>query len=746
MTNSHGVLRGLLLCGGALAALAGGGSAHAQVSTAPSQGTALEEVVVTAQRRAERLEDVPMAITAITAQGAEDRGVKNLQDVTQVTSGVQINFAGSFTSVSVRGISAPSGGFGTEGNVATYIDGYYEPDNAGLNSDFNNLSSIQILKGPQGTLYGRNSAGGAILMTTLKPSATLTGKIEGTYGTYNDVSLGGYVSGPINDKVRYSLSAYGRKTPGYYDLLDAKGVKIGDDAAQIYDVTVRSKLEADVTDNLTATLGYNFVQYRDDRANMFTAEQYRPASLPPKVGRLYDPRTFATNRDTNQLFIMDEGTLTLVYKTPIGTLSSYTGGAYRRVTGNFDFDGSWLDLNWSVSKYHESTFQQGLDFNFDKIKNLELIVGGTLWYDRVKSDILTEANNKITARTVLSNPTQAWAIFADGTYHLTDKLVLNLGARYTKEQRQVLSSTTLFPSATFSGVPVDVNTSYSNFSPRGSIRYEIDNNTNVYASISRGFRAGTVAAIPTPTGPVAVPVQPEIVTAYELGFKTAHSSFQFDTAAFYYDYSNLQISALIPNPVTGQPTSITLNATDAKIYGVEAQGTWKPTDHLELNAGVTLLHAHYGDFKNATGVGLNVATMTNVSGQSQDVSGDQMIRAPNSSATVGASYDFQNVFGGSLLATGNVKYTASYLPNNFSHYGPLAGAAVANQQRYRQGGYTLVNASLVWTDPTDHYTLGVWGNNLFDKSYRLSRNGSAFGDYGIWAWPRQVGIRAGYKF
>src|SRR5258705_539090 len=127
MTNSHGVLRGLLLCGGAIAVLAGAGSAHAQVSTAPSEGTALEEV----------------------------------------------------------------------------------------------------------------------LMTTLKPSATLTGKIEGTYGTYNDVSLGGYVSGPINDKVRYSLSAYGRKTPGYYDLLDAKGVKIGDDAAQIYDVTVRSKLEAD---------------------------------------------------------------------------------------------------------------------------------------------------------------------------------------------------------------------------------------------------------------------------------------------------------------------------------------------------------------------------------------------------------------------------------------------------------------------------------------------------------------------
>src|SRR5258708_28862411 len=138
--------------------------------------------------------------------------------------------------------------------------------------------------------------------------------------------------------------------------------------------------------------------------------------------------------------------------------------------------------------------------------------------------------------------------------------------------------------------------------------------------------------------------------------------------------------------------------------------------------------------------------MTKRRGQRQHLSGRQMIRAHNSAATFAASYDVQNVFGGSLLASANLKYPGSFVLNNFSRYGPLAGPTLAAQQRYRQGAYSLVNTSLTWTDPSDRYTLGVWVDNLFDKKYRLSRNGSAFGDYGIWAWPRQVGIRAGYKF
>jgi iron complex outermembrane receptor protein len=730
----------------ATAALSASGAVRAQ----ESQGPQVQEVVVTAQRRTERLEDVPMSVTAITADSVTNKGLRNLQDLGQLVPGVQIGFQGSFVYPAIRGVSSLTTGVGFENNVAIYIDGFYQPDVNSINADFANIESIQVLKGPQGALYGRNATGGAVLITTPKPSRTLTGDIEGKYGTYNDKSLSGYISGPISDRVRYSLSAFGRSTPGYYDLLNAAGQKIGH-AAPISDYAARAKLETDLTDDFTVTLAYNFNQLKDGRGSMFTDEQYRAAFLPPKVGRLYDPRTFATNRSTRQLTITNEGTVTMALNTAIGTLTSYTGKAYRRIRGNFDFDDSWLDISYSNTRYIEDTFQQGVDYNITAIEHLDLVVGGMYYDDRTKtrySDGI--AGNRLNSRQLVTYDTKAWAVYADGTYHLTDKLALSAGGRFTSERRETRFASISFttaPGGAYNPTPIpDPKKTFKNFSPRASIRYEVAENSNIYASISRGFRSGFIQQVPNGAGTFVNVIRPEKITAYEVGFKTAQRMFRFDTAAFYYDDKDFQVGLTVPNPVNpAVPFNITSNAAKARIYGVEGQATIEPIENLEITLGATWLHARFKDFPNATNNSLNLSTLTNFT-ETQDWGGLQMARAPDISATLGVSYKIPEVLGGDLLAAANVKYTDSYVPNATSIYGSQAGPDLARKQRYREGAYSLLNASLTWTDASDHYELSLWGNNLTNVKYHLSRNGTAFGDYGAWAWPRQVGVRAGYKF
>jgi len=750
-------VKGILFLGCATAALGISAPAWAQ------EGTQIQEVVVTAQRRSEKLEDVPMSITAITGDAVQSRGASNLQDLGMVVPGVQIGFQGSFTYPAVRGITSATTGVGFENNIGVYIDGYYQPDVNSINQDFANIESIQVLKGPQGALYGRNATGGAILITTPKPSSTLTGSITAKYGTHDDRNLFGYVSGPINDRIRYSLSAYYRKSDGYYDLLNASGQKIGN-ATPLHNYSARAKIEADITDDLTATLAYSYNELQDARGSMFSYDERRGGTFgpaPAKVGRLYDRRTFAGNPAPKQLTDSNEGTLTLAWTTPIGTLSSYTGYAYRRNRGDFDFDGGPSFISYNVTRYIEDTFQQTVDYVIDAVDKLDLVVGATYYDDRTKARYSDAySGGRRLSRQIVTYGTRAWAVYADGTYHVTDRLAISAGGRYTEERRATrfaaMSFATATSPATFSSVALgltpagDPKVKFTNFSPRVSVRYEVAPDTNIYASVSRGFRSGflqQVPGVPVAGQTFVNVIQPEKITAYEVGFKTAQRMFRFDTSAFYYDDKNFHVGLTVPNPANPlTPFNITSNAKKARVYGIEAQGTFVPIEDLEISLGATWLHARFKDFAAAQNTGLNPVTGFNVS-QSLSWNGQQMIRSPDFAATLAVAYTMHDVAGGELVGSVNVKYTDSYVPNAASLYGPLVGGALATQQRWREGAYTLVNGSLNWTDPSEHYTVGVWINNAFNIKYRLARNGNVQGgDYGVAAWPRQVGARVGYKF
>ena len=172
-------------------------------------------IIVTAQRRSEALEDVPMSIAVVTSETLANAGVTNLRDLSTVTSGYSLGAGGAFPQPALRGVTTLING-SFENNVVVYIDGLYQPVAAGLNIDLPNVESVQVLKGPQGTLYGRNATGGALLLTTVSPSQEWTGKAEVTYARFDDKRASGYVAGPLSDEIGVSLAGYIRRSDGYF--------------------------------------------------------------------------------------------------------------------------------------------------------------------------------------------------------------------------------------------------------------------------------------------------------------------------------------------------------------------------------------------------------------------------------------------------------------------------------------------------------------------------------------------------
>lgn len=715
------------------------------------------DIIVTAQRRAERWEDVPMAITAVSGQAMEDAGVQSIHDLSRIAPGVLVSFAGAYTQPSIRGVTSLTNGAGLENNIAIYIDGFYAPDMQSVNADMANIASIEVLKGPQGTLYGRNATGGAILINTLAPSRDVTVKAEASYGNYDDKSVSLYVSGPFSDSVRFGVAAYAHDTDGYIKLSDPNviGGKTNIDAARIKQQSVRAKLEADVTENLELTLAYNYGLSSDPRGSLFTPFDHVPASHPSPPSLAVGQDLVSFNYQTESRATTNEGTARLAVDSGFGKILLYGGYARREIDQAYDFDGTYTDLGTTVQHYLYDTYQGGIDANINAIKGVDLLVGAS-YIDhtlRTAPGELAYASYGPRRATVVQNNivdygTKAWAVYFDATYHITDSLTIGGGGRYTEETR-TFAFATENGAGGFRVPPFEREATWNNFTPRATLRYEIADRTNIYATYSRGFRSGAFNPNGVASAALAIPINPEKITAYELGFKTARRGFQFDVSGFYYDYTNLHVGITVPNPTcpvgtTCSVVSIIANAPKAEIYGVDGQLSIEPVDRLNLRFGGAWLHARYRDFPNATGTGLNATTNVNVPGQLQDWSDQPMARSPSFSGSVSADYSVP-VGGGELRMSGNLTYASSHVLNNPSLFGPLAGAR-AMEQRYRQQAYALLNATLGWVAPGDHLTISLWGRNLTNKRYRAALTGAAMGDYGQLQWPRTYGIRLSYKY
>ncbi|MFZ4603366.1 MAG: TonB-dependent receptor [Caulobacterales bacterium] len=697
------------------------------------------EIVVTAQKREERLLDVPISITAATAAQLEQSGIVSTRDLTALAPGLNAATQGFAFQPSIRGVGTTSTTLGDETNVSLYIDNVYIPFQAGNAFNLKNIQRIEVLKGPQGTLFGRNATGGAIRIVTADPSFDPGGVISVDYGTkLRSTEVNGYVTAPLSDNLAVALSAYTYDDEGYVRNIGPRGGKVADSEQ----VTLRGKIlfkpsdrlkvvvSADHTNNISSASFSTTIQ------NGVQAFKTLAGAIVPPDKRI-DPYTVALTFDPYVKSLSSGGSVNVQWDMASHTLTSIS--AYRdfHLKAYLDSDRTNLDAAQFWIFQNTKVFTQEFDLasNFKGPVNY---VAGLYYYDS-KAEAPKTLNfaapaavvggvRQLTGGLVNNANTQggmdarSWAAFGELTWQATDKLSVIGGYRYTWEKKEAFARNAL------SGVRFSGEDDWTNSSLRITGKYQIAPTTNVYATYSTGFKSGTFNATAV-TNPLQK-VNPEEVKAYEVGLKSRVGQMTILASAFSYDYNDIQLQVNnILNPVAG--TTILQNAARAKIEGADLQIGADLTENFSAQLGVSWLPtARYDQFvgglnfiPNAGGIGATpVAT---------NLSGTRMIRTPETTFDFGLTYSGQ-FQGGALKASAKYFWSDSFIW--------VPGGAV------KQEAYDTLNARVAWTTPDDRYTLSLWGRNLGEEVYWLQAGANSGGFSGSYAQPREIGFGVNAKF
>jgi iron complex outermembrane receptor protein len=686
-------------------------------------GPGLEEIIVTAQRRQERLQDVPISVTVLTAENLNAAAVTTTADLGMVTPGLRIDATGTTVQPTIRGITTTLAQGSSESAIAIYEDGVYQPSMANGTLELPDVQQIEVLEGPQGTLFGRNATGGAILIQTLQPNLTdAAAQASVSYGSYNEVLTKVYASTPIaGGKAAVSVTGLIDYDSGWKtDLLN------NNQWSGYREDLVRAKLRFEPWEGADFTLTAMWDQVGDYTSLAFSnydginGDRAVPGLAPfvaskPWQYSSYEPQ-FATKR---------QGQASLHGDIDLGPGKLSTTTAYIHTDENESFDPTNGPLPLfsagEFSKIH--SFEQELVYTTNQLGAFHG-TGGLFYFSQRAPQGLDVDNYQIPSTWYTDN-TDAYAAFGDLTYDVTDRFSLTGGVRYNHEK-----ATSYTGLAVVGAVPPSLSLlgerTWVSSTPRGSLLYKLTDHTNVYFTYSQGFKSGAFnssSAQPTP-------VDPEKVDAYEVGIKTDEiRGLSLNAAGFYYHYDNLQLAKF--SVVNDEIQQILTNAADSKIYGAELNVVWRANDNFTLNLGDTYLHARYVSFADA------VANVPNPGGAGSSTmnindSGTPMIRSPDFSGNLTGTY-VENTSSGTFDLSGTVFYSTK-LYFDVGHY-------------VVQPSYSVVNATLGWKpSPDSKFRISVWGKNLTDKAYitaTVITTGFDAVDYGR---PRTVGVEFQAKY
>jgi iron complex outermembrane receptor protein len=662
------------------------------------------EILVTAQRREERLKDVPLSVTVIDAQQLEQSGISGSRELAALTPGVTINTTGAAAQATVRGVGNTVVGGNAESPVALYIDGVYVSGQYFAVFDLANIESIQVLKGPQGTLFGRNATGGAILVTTSRPSSILTGSVSASYANFDDVRVGGFISGPITDTLRFDIAGNYHADNGY-----ARDVVRGTRLSEYEEKSARAKLMFAPDGDTRITLIGDWGRVRDE-----TAVSLKVVGRPATAGAFVpeDPREFALSFDP---YSISEGRgVSLEIMHDFGTFTVKSLSAYRK-TKNYsltDQDRVAANIQRIDTTIRDEYITQEVTASNSNPGRFEWIAGAFYYGDTVKNPTFLNVG------TLLNDAylqVDAWALFGEGTFALTDAFKITAGLRYSNEERTFRSRRNAGnPTAAFRSLEADA------WTPRVSLLYALTPASNIYATYSKGFKSGLFPAATFN----AAPVNPETIEAYEVGYKLSRGGTSLNLATFYYDYKDLQVTTRTP---AGLQTL--LNAASAEIYGVDADLNVRLTQGLRLRLAGAYTHSEYKDFVNAPlFVPLAAGGNATLAG---DASGNPLVRTPKWTATAGLRYETD-------LGSGKVDFSGDIYYNS--------GFSWTFDNRYRQDDYTLVNAQVGWSPPGENFRVAVFGRNLTNTLYSMGTSVTTAATAAAYARPRSYGVAVNFKF
>ncbi|QNA86613.1 TonB-dependent receptor [Sphingomonas sp. So64.6b] len=680
-------------------------STSAEPVAEPAEERAEGDIVVTAQRREEKLKDVPISITAVTGEQLTQSGVSGSRDLALLAPGLTINTTGAAAQATVRGVGNTVVGGNSESPVAIYIDGVYISGQYFAVFDLANIESVQVLKGPQGTLFGRNATGGAILVTTTRPSDVFSGSVTASYANFDDFRIGGFISGPITENLSFDIAGNYHKDHGY-----ARDVLRDTRLAEYEDKSIRGKLLFSPDSDTEVMLIGDYGRIRDE-----TSVSLRPISNSATPGALIpkDPRELALTFDPYAITKGGGVSLSIMHDFGAVTVKSLT--AYRK-TENFsitDQDRVVAASSRIDTLIKDNYFTEEVTASSSNASPFQWIVGGFYYGDTVDNPTYSNVT------TLLNNAhmqVDAYAIFGEGTYALTDRLKVTAGVRYSTENRTFLSRRNAgTPLTAFRSLNVDA------WTPRVSVIYALNDNSNVYATYSKGFKSGLFPAA-TFNAP---PVEPETITSYEVGYKLAAGPTSLNLSAFYYDYQDLQITTRNP---AGLQTL--LNAANAEIYGLDADFSIRLAQGLRVRLAGAYTHAKYKKFDYLVPFFRELPAGGNTT-YLGDASGKTMIRAPEFTGNAGIRYE-------TAIGAGKVDASADYYYNS--------GFVWTLDNDYRQRPYSLINAQLGWSPDGDHFRLSVFGRNLTNTLYSMGTSVTNAATAAAYARPRSYGVAASFKF
>jgi iron complex outermembrane receptor protein len=704
-------------------------------SAEPEDGVG-DEIVVTAQRRAQNLQDVPAAVTALSDVALEQQQIRDVQDLQYQIPNISIA-AGTGTANSarifLRGVGEDESRGAVDPAVGIYVDGIYIGRQVGALLDLVDLERIEVLRGPQGTLYGRNTNGGAIKLISKTPGGENEGRVGVLYGNYDRLDVRGMANLAVGDNAGLRVTGLYRKQDGFWDLnpngeLEGEGRTVGD----LDTVALRAAFSVDFAEGWNALL---IGDYTEDNS-----DPVPDSAAPPN------------DRD-NDLFTIEPlpGTECDANSQVLGCFLGYgsevkTGGVSLNLTGQIGmFDVMSLtgyremedDLATRIgSPFFQQTDQDQFSQELTLTSNLDgpfnFVAGAYFFEEDVQLD------STFVFDSTLVFDTSSIAGFVHGTFDIGDRATVTAGTRYTDEKREFAGRNTGLTQLT--GSPLfarEDKVSFDNWTYNVALDYDVTDDVMAYASFSTGFKAAGWSPdcfspnIPGIDNACYRPVDEEEIESFEIGVRSVlMDSLRLNVTYFNNVYEGLQIGATVPDLGFTR-----FNVDETHIQGIEVEANWALTDYMSLFGNLGLLDAEYDSVTEQQAAGLTNSGASCPGGIAtvECALGLSLKNAPEYKGQVGMRYEMEPTFGGRFLFTGDVSFedeSWSLVANNPPHALTDPGL--------------LLNARLAYTPPSDRYTISVFGQNLGDQEYWRAASAQFFTAYG--APPLTYGVDLDVRF
>ncbi|WP_048886381.1 TonB-dependent receptor [Aurantiacibacter atlanticus] len=755
-------------------------------SETPRQG-GLNEIIVTAQKRAENLQDVPVAVTAFGGEALDQANMKGLEDVQGRAPGLVISsFSPGQPEIAIRGVGTKEDGAGASDSTLIMVDGVYFATRTATNIDIFDLERLEVLRGPQGTLFGKNAIAGVVNYVTRKPTlGEFEFKARQTVGNFGTFDTGAGVNIPLGENVAARLSFSRRDTDGYLTRVDVgtravpTGSEDDDDIGFAERFAWRAAIAWEPTDRTSVFLSL------DGADDDFGTDNREPVG---SVGPLHDCGCASDPMAVNEVIGGTRGKNGGVYSyagEELGFSKRDLIGGMAQVDHEFSF--ATLTV---LGAFRDSTFKNLLDSSglppspvvdltgSNGNPNLILLGSPELGFTFDSVDVIDEQATQYTGEIRLTSPGSSrfrWVAglfgsiediqrtegvgfsglsdqslepsfvaanmdflgkglggYGQATFELTDTFSLTGGARYSYEKKRIIASNDVITSPNVLLIlrpfpETRGEDSWSNFSWRIGAEFRPTSDIMVYGSVATGFKSGGFTGTATTAERATTAFEPEEATNYELGAKMdlLDRRLRLNTTAFYLDYKDLQVTRFFQPPTSGFGEFITENASDATIKGVEVELTAQPVDFLEFGGTYAYLDAKYKNFFGTP----------DISG-SGDFSDNRLRQAPKHSWSAYVQVSQELASGSTITANLNARYQSDVFTNADNN--PLDVLP----------SYTLADAWIAWQSADRVWEIQGWVKNFTDEAYRThvySQRGGriAFGTFGS---PRTYGVTLSYEY